>query len=865
MRERHLCYLLAGRPFFGYPIHITSLQSFSGGNLQKDILKTYIYLRSIMEETEKIIGRDDLRFLPVLPLKNVVAMPRSIVPVIVGRDISLQAVEYALKHHKEVFVTAQRSQDTNVPTVEDLYPIGTRAVILQATRMQNGTLKILIEGIIRARIEEVVQREEFIGVLSADIASIPMLQDAETEALWRTLVDLFKAYIDISDKVPKDVLTMFKDSSDLDHLADTVAMHVQMKLEERQRILETIELKERVHLLISQLKQEIEIIKTEQKIRKRVQSQVEKHQKDYYLHEQMRAIQRELGKEGLAGEVAELRKKAKKLRLPADVAEKVELELNRLEQMQATSPESSVSRNYIEWILALPWHETSKDRVSISEAEGILSESHAGMKKAKERVLEFIAIKKFAKDKLKRSPIICLAGPPGVGKTSLARSIAKALGREFVRISLGGMRDEAEIRGHRRTYIGAMPGKIIQAMRRAKTVNPVMLLDEVDKMSMDFRGDPASALLEVLDPELNTAFADYFLEVDYDLSKVMFITTANVIDNIPYPLLDRMEVIQLAGYSLEEKRDIARSFLIPRLLVEHSLSADQFEISDELLLRVIDEYTKEAGVRQLERIFAKIIRKSIQLLLEFPKMKKVTVSDALIEEWLGSPRFKRPEKSPEERIGVVTGLAWTEAGGDILEIEVTILKGKGSLQLTGQLGEVMRESAEAALSYVRSRAKELGLKEDFYSDKDIHIHVPEGAIPKDGPSAGISMTVALVSALTQKPVKKALAMTGEVTLRGRVLPVGGLKEKLLAATRFGFTMVIVPLENKSDIKEFEKELDASLKILYADTMDTVLSESFTASPFVKENGTKSSAKKEPKSKRTPAKAPKSKATKTTRK
>lgn len=768
-------------------------------------------------------------FLPVLPLKNVIALPRSIVPVIVGRNISIKAVEFALKNKKEVFVTTQKSSDVQTPTEKDIFHYGTRAIVLQASRLSNGTLKVLIEGVCRARIKKVTKAEGFLGVLVEDLPVAPLKKTIDNVALWRTLLDLFKSYIDLNDKIPADILTMFKDIEDFDHLADTAAVHIQLKLEERQEILETIDLKQRAKKIINLLKAEIEIIKAERKIRKRVQTQIEKHQKDYYLYEQMRAIQRELGRDGQQQEVAELRKKAQGARLSAEAMEKVEGELKRLEQMQATSPESSVSRNYVEWLISLPWHKKSRDRVSLVQAAKILNATHAGMKKPKERILEFIATKKFAGAHLKKAPIICLEGPPGVGKTSLGRSIARALGREFVRISLGGMRDEAEIRGHRKTYIGAMPGKIIQAMKKAKTVNPVMLLDEVDKMSMDFRGDPASALLEVLDPEHNNTFSDYFLEVDYDLSQVMFITTANVIDNVPYPLLDRMEIISLTGYTLEEKIKIARKHLLPKVLEEHALKPTQFSIDEDMLLMVVDEYTKEAGVRKLERVLAKLTRKAIEILLD-KKTKKIVITQELIIKWLGAPKYKKPERKIEKNVGVAMGLAWTELGGDTLEIEVTVMTGKGSLSLTGQLGEVMQESAQAALSYVRSRAKDFGLKENFYANLDIHVHVPEGAIPKDGPSAGITMAVALLSALTKVEIAPNITMTGEVTLRGRVLAVGGLKEKLLAAIRIGATKVIVPKENLDDIKEFENELDDKLSIVYASTMDDVLKDALVTFP-----------------------------------
>jgi ATP-dependent Lon protease len=772
--------------------------------------------------------------LSVLPLKNVIALPRGIIPVIVGREFSIKAVEEALKNKKEIFVTTQKKTGAEKPKAADLYQIGVRANILQVARMPNGSLKILIEGIIRARIVEVIDEEEFISVFSQDLVSIPIEANAESKSLWRNLYSLFKEYVSYNEKVPSDLLSIFKGSRDLDFLTDSIAIQLPLSSQDRQELLETLDLRQRAIRLSAMLKEEVEILKADKSIRKRIQSQVEKHQKDFYLNEQMRAIQRELGRGDYQQEIEALRLRAKKAKLSKEAREKVESECKRLEQMQPTSPEAAVSRNYVEWLISVPWSKQTKDSVSMDKAEKILNESHAGMKKPKERILEFLATKKFAGSKLKRSPIICLVGPPGTGKTSLALSVAKSLGRELVRISLGGMRDEAEIRGHRRTYIGAMPGKIIQAMKKAGAKNPVIVLDEVDKMSMDFRGDPASALLEVLDPEQNKAFSDYFMEIDYDLSKVMFITTANVVDGIPYPLLDRMEMISLSGYTEKEKLEIARDFLLPRLLKEHALDKNQIEISDKVLQVLIEFYTKEAGVRQLEQILSKILRKAIQALQKKSKTstkdKKIVITEKKLESFLGCPKYRRSDKKFEKEVGLATGLAWTEVGGDILDIEVAVLGGKGSLSLTGQLGEVMQESAQAALSYIRSRAKELGLKENFYAQKDIHVHIPEGAIPKDGPSAGITIAVALISALTRCAVKPKVAMTGEVTLRGRVLAVGGLKEKLLAATRYGFESVIVPKECLPDIKEFEKELDKKLKIIYVENMDEVLKEVFVKAP-----------------------------------
>ncbi len=814
-----------------------------------------------MEESKKIIVGSPV-FLPVLPLKNLVALPKSIVPVGVGRDISIKAVEYAMRGNREVFVTAQKSIDTENPSLEDVFHVGTRAQILQVARMSNGTLKVLVEGITRSQMLEAVPAEGFLAVMAQDILPAAVKNESELAALWRKLYDLFKEYVQLNEKATADVLSLFRGPEDLDHLTDTIAVQMHLDFHERQHLLEMYDVQERALHMCVLLKKEIEILKAEKSIRKRVQSQVEKHQKDYYLTEQMRAIQRELGREDHQLEINELRKKAKKAKLSPEAMEKVESEFKRLEQMQPTSPEASVSRNYVEWIINLPWHKETKDKVSITAAEKILNSTHFGMKKPKERIIEFLAAKKFAQENLKRSPIICLAGPPGVGKTSLAHSIAQSLGRELVRISLGGMRDEAEIRGHRRTYIGAMPGKIIQSMKKAKVTNPVIVLDEIDKMSMDFRGDPASALLEVLDPEQNKAFADYFLEIDYDLSKIMFVTTANVVDNIPYPLLDRMEIIYLSGYTEKEKLSISKSFLLPKLTKEYGLKDGQVDFPEDSLKQLIEDYTKEAGVRSLERVLAKLIRKSIQMLLKDKQLKKVVITPEKIDEWLGVPPFKKEDKKREDTVGVATGLAWTEVGGDILEIEVTILRGKGGLTLTGQLGEVMQESAQAAMSYIRSRAQDFGLKEGFYADVDIHIHVPEGAIPKDGPSAGITMAVALTSALTGIPVRRDVAMTGEVTLRGRVLAIGGLKEKLLAAWRFGITKALVPQSNKRDVKEFKDELDKSLTVVFVETMDEVLQEALVRSPFVQAETMKKSKnvfeeiKEAPSKKKSEKKAPK---------
>lgn len=771
-------------------------------------------------------------FYPLLPLKNVVILPRSIIPIIVGRQSSIQAVEFALRTDKTIFITAQKDATIENPAISDMYDLGTRSVILQVMRMPNGALRILAEGICRAHIVDIHQENDFMGVYCQDIPTTNLHLTTELEAVWRQLKTLYHSYTKFNEKAPSDLPLTARTAQNIDYLVDTIAVHVNnISFDDRQQFLETFDLKERMLLLCSLLTKEIEILQTEQRIRGRIQTQVEKNQKEYYLTEQIKAIQKELGREDHVIELDSIRASLKRLGLSKEAHEKVEKELKRLEQMPPLSSEAVVSRHYIDWIIGLPWKTISTDSISIGEAEDILNKHHAGLKKAKERIIEFLAAKKFSK-KLERSPIICLVGPPGVGKTSLAQSIAKSLGREFIRISLGGVKDEAEIRGHRRTYIGALPGKIIQAMRKAKKLNPVILLDEIDKMSRDLHGDPSSALLEVLDPEQNKSFTDHFLDIEYDLSKVMFIATANMIDGIPYPLLDRMEIISLSGYTQTEKTAIAQQFLIPKNLKEYGLKQPQCTIAEPLLNEIINDYTKEAGVRQLERLIAKIMRKTIQLILKQPTTKKVSITSPLLKEWLGNPPFKKTSlNTTKERLGLATGLAWTDVGGDVLEIEASALAGKGSLTLTGQLGEVMQESAQAALSYIRTRAKELGLAPSFYTSKDLHIHIPEGATPKDGPSAGITMCAALVSVLTKNPTLSQLAMTGEITLQGRVLPIGGLKEKLLAAQQHGITKVIVPQENYDDVQEILKETSLGIQLVFANTMDEVLQAAFAVSPF----------------------------------
>jgi len=774
-------------------------------------------------------------FLALLPLKNVVILPKSILPIIVGRKQSIQAVEHALKNNKTLFITAQKDAKVEDPKEQDVFHHGTRSIILQVMRMPNGGLKILAEGICRSEIVQIRHSEDFLEVLCKDVPTNDLNNNnVELEAIWRQLKQLYAAYAKLNEKVPADLVTLAKTAQEMDYIVDTIAVHIHLSLNERQTILETASLKERMIKLCEYLIKEIEIVETELRIKGRIQQQVEKSQREYYLNEQIKAIQKELGREDQAEELNEIHEKTKKLKLSPEAQEKVEKELRRLEQMPPLSSEAVVSRNYVDWIISLPWGTYTKDTISIDQAEKILNRDHAGLHKVKERIIEFLAAKKFSK-KQGRSPIICLVGPPGVGKTSLAQSIADSLERCFARISLGGIRDEAEIRGHRRTYIGALPGKIIHAVKKANSMNPVILLDEIDKISKDIHGDPASALLEVLDPEQNKAFVDHFLDIDFDLSNVMFLTTANTVDGIPLPLYDRMEIIPLSGYIEQEKVEIAQDFLMPKALKEHSLNSRQFRLPEQQLRTIITKYTQEAGVRQLERIITKLMRKTIQMLLKDKKLKTITITESRMRTWLGIPKFKKTSLSDtKKRIGLATGLAWTEFGGDILEIEAAAIPGKGTLTLTGQLGDVMQESAQAALSYIRSRAQELGLKKSFNSIKDIHIHIPEGATPKDGPSAGITLGTAMISTLTHIPTQPNIAMTGEITLQGRILPVGGLKEKLLAAKQHNMQTIILPKENYDDIQEVLKETDlGSLKFIFVNTMDEVLEKVFTKNPLIK--------------------------------
>jgi ATP-dependent Lon protease len=698
-------------------------------------------------------------------------------------------------------------------------------------RMPNKALKILVEGICRAKIVSAVQAHSFLSVGFQDIETTGVEPSKEFEAIWRQVKTLYYQYTQLNEHAPKELITAVRTVHDVDYIADTIAVHLNLAFDERQAILEQCDLQKRLFDLANLLQKEIDILETEKRIQSRIQKQVEKNQREYYLTEQIKAIHKELGREDHLIEINELHERIKKANLSAEALEKAERELHKLEQMQPLSAEASVSRNYIDWLVAIPWKKMSRDSISLKQAEKILNTSHDGLKKPKERILEFIAAKKFSKS-LEKAPIICFIGPPGVGKTSLAQTIAKSLGREFVRISLGGIKDEAEIRGHRRTYIGALPGKIIQAIKRASTINPVMLLDEIDKLSHDFMGDPSSALLEVLDPDQNNRFADHFLDVDYDLSKIMFIATANGYENIPYPLLDRMELITLTGYTQEEKLAIAKKFLIPKKLAEHDLTPKLFHLDDDTLNFIIDSYTKEAGVRQLERVIASLMRKTIQQLLD-KKTTTVIINKEQIVQWLGPQKFKPTSLGKTPLAGVATGLAWTELGGDVLEIEASQLPGKGNLLLTGQLGEIMQESAQASLSYIKSRSTEFGIRKSTFTNYDLHVHMPEGATPKDGPSAGITIACALISTLTNTSLKPQTALTGEITLRGRVLAVGGLKEKILAARRHGIKTVILPQENSEEIQEELKGIDHGLDIKYVTHMDEVVNCVFDHNPFQK--------------------------------
>lgn len=760
---------------------------------------------------------------PLLPLRDVVIFPYMVTPLFVGRPLSIHALETAMEKDKLVFLATQKDPKIDEPEFEDIYDIGILGQVIQLLKLPDGTVKVLVEGKSRGRIDAFMRREECVFVEVEGLADFPAAS-TEVEALIRSVNDTFENYSSLSKKIPPEMVSSVEEITDPGRLADTIIAHLNVRIPDKQEILALLDPRERLERLFALMEREVEILQIEKKIRNRVKSQMERSQKEYYLNEQMRAIQKELGeRDEYRQEIRELEEKIQKKRMSKEATEKAKGELRKLKMMSPMSAEATVVRNYLDWLIALPWKKGTKDRLDIEQAESILEADHYGLEKVKERILEYLAVQALVK-RIK-GPILCLVGPPGVGKTSLGRSIAKSLGRKFVRISLGGMRDEAEIRGHRRTYIGAMPGKIIQGLRKSGVKNPVFLLDEIDKMSTDFRGDPSSALLEVLDPEQNNTFGDYFLDVDYDLSNVLFITTANTLYSIPRPLEDRMEVIRIEGYTEEEKMQIAKRYLLAKQLEAHGLSASQVYFADSGFFEIIRRYTREAGVRNLEREIANICRKiAREVVKSTDKKKRYMVGAQQVKKYLGVPRYSYGIKEEENLIGLATGLAWTEVGGELLTIEATVLPGQGKLTITGKLGDVMRESAQAAMSYVRSRWHELGLEEDFYHKTDIHIHVPEGAIPKDGPSAGITMATALASALTSRTVDRDLAMTGEITLRGRVLAIGGLKEKLLAAKRAGITRVLIPKENEKNLEEVPSQILKALSIIPVSHMDNVLEE-----------------------------------------
>ncbi|MCS6779125.1 MAG: endopeptidase La [Geminicoccaceae bacterium] len=755
---------------------------------------------------------------PVLPLRDIVVFPHMIVPLFVGREKSIAALEEVMKEDKQILLVAQKNAAQDDPGRDDIYRVGTVSSVLQLLKLPDGTVKVLVEGQARAQITTFIDNPRFFQVRAELFPEQPS-DPREIEALARAVTSQFEQYIKLNKKVPPEVLVSLQQIDDPSKLADTIAAHLTLKIPEKQELLETPSLAERLEKLYGFMEGEISVLQVEKRIRSRVKRQMEKTQREYYLNEQMKAIQKELGDlDESHNELAELERKIAQAGMPKEVEAKAKAELNKLRMMSPMSAEATVVRNYLDWLLSIPWKKRTKISTDLKKAQEILDADHYGLEKVKERIIEYLAVQQRV-DKMK-GPILCLVGPPGVGKTSLGKSLAKATGRNFVRVSLGGVRDEAEIRGHRRTYIGSMPGKIIQSMKKAKSSNPLFMLDEIDKLGADFRGDPSSALLEVLDPEQNANFNDHYLEVDYDLSDVMFVCTANTL-RMAQPLLDRLEVIRIPGYTEEEKLEIAKRHLIPKQRKQHGLKEEEWGISDEALIDLIRYYTREAGVRNLEREIANLARKSLrEILVEGKKAVKITRKN--LEKYAGVRRYRFGEAELEDQVGVTTGLAWTEVGGELLQVEAVTVPGKGKMTVTGKLGEVMQESVQAARSWVRSRARELGLGPETFDKTDIHIHVPEGATPKDGPSAGVAMVTSIVSVLTRIPVKASVAMTGEITLRGRVLPIGGLKEKLLAALRGGLKTVIIPKENEKDLAEIPDNVKKALQIVPVSTIDEVL-------------------------------------------
>lgn len=771
---------------------------------------------------------------PLLPLRGLLVYPSMVLHFDVGRDKSIRALEKAMVAEHYIVLASQEDGQIDEPTQEDLFHVGTLAKVKQMMKLPNGTIRILVEGLERVTIEEFFRTEEWFEVrVKRHIEELDMPVSVEMQALMRSVLQQFEQYAKLSKKIDQETYASVVDIEHAGRFADVVASHLPLKVREKQDILEEFEVQKRLEMLLQFLSDEREVLELERKIHQRVRKQMEKTQKEYYLREQMKAIQKELGdREGRTGEVEELRDQLREKKAPEMVVARIEKEIERLERIPVSSAEGTVARTYIDWLLALPWSESANTKIDMKRAEKILNEEHFGLEKVKERILEFLAVQKLAKKQT--GPIICLAGPPGVGKTSLARSIATSLQRPFVRASLGGVRDEAEIRGHRRTYIGAMPGRILQGIKQAGVRNPVFLLDEIDKMASDFRGDPGSAMLEVLDPEQNANFSDHYVEIPFDLSDVLFITTANNVYQIPGPLRDRMEIIQLSGYTELEKLHIAKNHLFPRQRDQHALKGDKIRITDDVLVELIRYYSREAGVRQLDRLLASLCRKVARKVAS-GEQKRVNVTSTVLQDYLGPHLYRFGNAEVEDQVGVVSGLAWTEVGGDLLVIEVSIVPGKGKVVITGHLGDVMKESAQTALSYIRSRAIPLGIPTDFTEKVDIHIHVPEGAIPKDGPSAGITMATAIASALTGRPVNHEIAMTGEVTLRGRVLPIGGLKEKSMAAHRAGIRKVLFPFDNVKDIRDIPELVRHEMEFKPVKHMDEVLAEALREDPEMDTN------------------------------
>ena len=763
------------------------------------------------------------RTLPLIPLRGLAIFPYTILNFDIGRESSLKALDEAMLGDELIFLTSQKEAEIDEPTEEDFYHVGTICKVKQMIKLPGDTVRVLVEGISRGTIEEINQDKGYFEAVIDEIVynEDEIVNDMEVEALIRNVLESFEEYINIGNRVSPEILVSLEEIENADRFVDTIASNIYLKPEQKQEILEEFDIAKRLELLYSILLEEIDILKIEKKITLRVKKQMNKVQKEYYLREQLKAIQKELGDdEDINSEADEYREKLNKIKAPKETKEKIAKEINKLSKISPMSPDVSVSRTYLDTVFSLPWNKETRDKIDLEKAKEILDDEHYGLEKVKERILEYLAIRKLSKSL--KSPIICLVGPPGVGKTSIAKSIADSLGRKFVRISLGGVRDEAEIRGHRRTYVGAIPGRIINGLKEAQTKNPVFLLDEIDKMSSDYKGDPASAMLEVLDPGQNKDFVDHYVEVPFDLSKILFVTTANSLSTIPRPLLDRMEIIEVSGYIEEEKLNIVKKYLLPKQLKEHALEADFIKMDDEVIRDIIDSYTREAGVRNLERTIGKICRKVAKKYVENPSLEGVVITKADLDEYLGKNRYRHQLAGTKPEVGIVTGLAWTAVGGETLTAEVNVLKGKGQVVLTGKLGTVMKESAQTGISYIRSIADRFDIDPDFYTKNDIHIHLPEGAVPKDGPSAGITMALAVLSALTNIPVRNNVAMTGEITLRGRVLAVGGIKEKLLAAHRAGITKVLLPKECEADLEEIPQNVKEQMEFVLVEHMDEVL-------------------------------------------